>query len=412
MLHHINFITFILIFLLSACDSSSQKLTSDLQYMSGEHKVLGDRAFGTACRNFPQDYCQYMVAREDQKEFFSYGDLVALGGDYYEDPDSFFYEKTKPFYQYPNNLNATRRKFAEEIRIINKYMHGNNIEDYPHFEFNYAFYYLDFLPIILHNNEHLGFYNMIAYVRFHLRALQIAAIAGKLKDSDPQAATFGLNKAIFYNGFGDHFLTDGFAAGHIRNPRLQIHEWASRHEMNFLKAAVLSGVIHDNDGSLSLTSGKGLLVKNSLGESWFTRSDAELFRLNSLDDLSIRQPEAAVIASLQELFETYDSGVVPLGTFKAIWKVPFIHPDESSLTEVFPAHASKKLLDAIIHRVPWFMKLKPLTGFDGITLLQFFAALPEIVARFKLDAAGIIASDPQLKERLPPLYIDGYLDLH
>ena len=222
----------------------------------------------------------------------------------------------------------------------------------------------------------------------------------------------GLQKAIFYNGFSDHFLTDGFAAGHVRNPRAQIQKWAAAHGLSFLSAGVFASVIHDNDGSLRTTGGRGLQVKNSRGDSWAARSDTELFRFNSLENPSVRLPTEAVVASLREVLETYRSGIVPTGFFSATLLVPFVNPKERPLVEIFAPTTDDRELDQIIQRVAWFLKVKIVTGFDKNVLLRFYAGMPDIVAQFGKDAAAAIAINPQLSVRLPRAYLDGYINIH
>ena len=390
----------------------SEKSSSiDLKYMQGEHQILGDRAFSLACLDFPQNYCPPMIFRADLSESFSYGEIVALGGDFYDDPDKFYQERKEPFYRLSNNQKAVRKKIAEEIKVIKEYLQGDNRKDYPDFEINYVWYYKNYLPIILNNDEHLGFYNMIAYVKYHQKALNFAAAASSLRASNPQLALEGLHKAIFYNGFSDHFLTDGFAAGHVRNPRSQIRKWANLNNIGSLVSGVLSNVIHENDGSMLKTDGSGLKVTNSRGDHWSTRGDAALFWMNSVDDSSVHLPVEAVFTSLREVLDTYDSGVAPTGAFAATLIVPIVDKDERSLKEIFSPDLNDQETEKILKNIAWYLKLKVVTGFDKRVLKQFFSELPRIIEQFKWDVADLILKEPRLKERLPSSYLEGYLNL-
>jgi hypothetical protein len=66
--------------------------------------------------------------------------------------------------------------------------------------------------------------------------------------------------AIAQTAYGLHFLTDGFASGHMRTPRSRLAESGS----------LLSGVMHDFDNRM------GLLVKNGFGETWRAFGDSHL----------------------------------------------------------------------------------------------------------------------------------------
>lgn len=96
-------------------------------------------------------------------------------------------------------------------------------------------------------------------------------------------------RALYTNAFADHFLTDAFAAGHIRVPRAEIRNWAEARGLGDKIAGALSKLLHDQDGHIDLESlhgpvdendGRpedGLLVQDSTGTSWSTRCDGQLF---------------------------------------------------------------------------------------------------------------------------------------
>jgi len=73
---------------------------------------------------------------------------------------------------------------------------------------------------------------------YHARAVHLALLAGLGSDD--------MNEAYILEAFGQHFLTDSFAAGHIRTPRNEINDWYSgtfgpqvfNHFLDYLKEKV------------------------------------------------------------------------------------------------------------------------------------------------------------------------------
>lgn len=59
--------------------------------------------------------------------------------------------------------------------------------------------------------------NAGSYRANHLAAIRTAAVAG--------AAGKPIDKAMLYEAFSSHFLTDAYAAGHVRTPRAAISKW-------------------------------------------------------------------------------------------------------------------------------------------------------------------------------------------
>ncbi len=77
-----------------------------------------------------------------------------------------------------------------------------------------------------------------------------------------------LRKAYAFNAFASHFLTDRFAAGHIRTPLREVHDHAIPMGVVGSRAANL---MHNEDNT------QGVIVKNALGEEWVAYGDTMYF---------------------------------------------------------------------------------------------------------------------------------------
>ena len=158
---------------------------------------------------------EFTVPREDGQFNYSYGDLVVLG-DFFSSPDR----------AYRNNVNVNR--IDDLYRCINKqgrvqYQQKTHPEvKYPTCAWYIAGASHDFLKLASTNEEHFAWNNIVEYTKQHDRALDLA-----IQGHADQDFNF-LKKALFYNGVADHYLTDSFAAGHIRVPRKQILSWTKK----------------------------------------------------------------------------------------------------------------------------------------------------------------------------------------
>lgn len=118
------------------------------------------------------------------------------------------------------------------------------------------------------------------YTLLHLLALEFFKQAGQDIDSDEpearQAAVDNIRRGFLFNAFADHYLQDGFAAGH-----LVVVRSASRG--------------FDNNGTHNYYNRIGLRVGNS-AESWLTFGD------NFYDTATVRLATDANVRSLRELW--------------------------------------------------------------------------------------------------------------
>lgn len=138
-----------------------------------------------------------------------------------------------------------------------------------------------------------------------------------------------LKEAYFIEGFAQHYLTDMFAAGHIRTPRRLLH--STSFTLDLYPGDKCCKAQHDEDGA------NGLWVTNEEGFSWAAYGDKQLGQGRS--GKNRQMVAAASQAGVDEVWETFQSGRVPEATeFKALKKVmpvPSRHYDQQSLIEAF-----------------------------------------------------------------------------
>lgn len=104
-----------------------------------------------------------------------------------------------------------------------------------------------------------------AYDAGHIDAVALAIRAGMEAPKTPTAAEQDLQLAYAMNAFACHYLSDSYAAGHMRTPRKALQKnygWAG---------VVLMGFMHDEDNL------KGLQVHNGQGDHWTAFGDTHYF---------------------------------------------------------------------------------------------------------------------------------------
>jgi len=385
-----------------------QRATSALKFGAGEHVIIGDRGYLSACGK--RRDCQPSFARADGIERYSYGELIAFSADFYETASEIFRETREPWYQlFRNNIDATRKLFQQEVQAAQNLMDGHNDTEYPDFSKGFALNYRNYINLAEHNEDHFGFYNIKRYVAEHDQALALAKHAHDLRQQGDGAADAALREALFQAAFADHFLTDGFASGHIRNPRRQTLAWAESHGYSRRTAAAFSKILHDRDGEIRESGEHGLAVRNARGDEWFARCDAQLFYKNAGDSRAVQLVTEAVEISLDEFFAAYDSGVLPEGKFPALDLVPY--PDEASLSLTDAVRVDRFLPQKAYDAMAWYMHPPFVKDFSPGAITGFYKALPEVMDMMRQDISTIIDGSPELAGRLPEAYLAAYRDI-
>ncbi|KAF5568019.1 phosphatidylcholine-hydrolyzing phospholipase c [Fusarium phyllophilum] len=205
-----------------------------------------------------------------------------------------------------------------------------------HFNTAFANCTYGYISIALCNPDHFGNDAKKAYSSVHTLALRKAIEANKSQSPSD------LKEAYFIEGFAQHYLTDMFAAGHIRTPRHLLHSKKPFGETD--NDDSVPGVFygdqcckaqHDEDCA------NGLWVTNQEGISWAAYGDKQLGQGRSGKNLQMAV--SASQAGLDEVWETFQSGrMTESRDFRAIKKTPL--PEKASgirnsvpLFEIHPA---------------------------------------------------------------------------
>eukprot|EP00128_Syssomonas_multiformis_P017219 Colp12_sorted_trinity150504_noHs@34192 len=178
-------------------------------------------------------------------------------------------------------------------------------------------YFFTYLNLANYNYDHFGTCGTDAYRAGHMQALALAKSAGSLVhghsfdnlplDKKGQALTQArsmLLKAYAVNAFADHFLSDAFAAGHVRTIRQDLVNFCVQTKPSLtptyvaeLDGGLASQWCHDEDNR------NGLHVTNARGDSWVAYGDGNYF-----DDRARRGRELvaeAIGISAQEVFKQF-----------------------------------------------------------------------------------------------------------
>jgi len=381
------------------------------KFDSGEHTLIGQKGYESACRKAS---CLPLISRKDKKMDFTYGELVAFSGDFYETPSALDSDTgTGLSFLGRNNLKKGKQIIEEEIKQIDKQKHGVTAEDSKYldstFQWILAFPSV-YLSVSANNYAHFGWYNIKEYV-FHHQAALDAALKG-FKSTDPDTKNEFFREALLKNSFADHFLTDGFASGHIRNPRTQSISWDKKKGCSIdrdgsLRIGLIAKVLHDNDHTFEKTG--GLKVVNARGDTWSTRSDGDLFIKWDETSPHYSLPVEAVALSVTEVLEAFRGGIYPRSTFKALHLVPFVDPTEKTLVETFAKDTSEADITAMLESQVGSAWLKnSLVCLDNKSLRAYFTDLPMLMKNFRSDVAADVEKDPNLTKRLTKAYIDGF----
>jgi hypothetical protein len=386
-------------------------------FEGGEHLWVGNKGAALATASLGvADFGTFKRTRA--KEALTYGEIVAFSGDFYESPGDLFHEKPSPLpwlYE-SNDLDDLREALGHETNWIHLPPDERGTA-YPDRNIELWWNAKQYTELALRNNSHFGWHNALEYIRWHEEALQLAAKASREPDSDKKDLLW--REAVYTNGFADHFLTDGFAAGHVRTPAAQIRRWAKDTGKNEKLAGALIKVIHDQDGHVDQLHGsadhqqlaEGLRVLNARGDEWHTYCDGQLF-VTGTTDKAVERAVEAVAESVKELLLSYQGKPLPEGVFAATRLIPWPHPGEEALTTKFPATLDDSTAGELFESIRWYVKLPWISaGIRPEHIQECFKALPGLVAGFRAEVAEQAARLPNIARRLPPEYIQGYRDL-
>jgi hypothetical protein len=259
----------------------------------------------------------------------TYGQVIALGGDFYGDPDQPVCTAADPKAQFMSNfktLGVSGTEAKQILNIANKY-EFIPIEDrikkgqapsgaFSTIPWTLSGLYLmsdedtafdqatgagissiispgRYLKLAKTNFDHFGVDAMTCYRVGHILAQEMAIQAKK--NNQPE----DLKLAYAINAFADHFLTDLFAAGHMRTPRRQLSEYLYGFDV---AAGFCSKLMHDEDNKF------GLWVENARGDRWVAFGDARFRdRCSTANRIVMKK---AIQQSMDDVWSAYVKGAV------------------------------------------------------------------------------------------------------
>ncbi|MBN9230463.1 MAG: phospholipase [Legionella sp. 40-6] len=151
------------------------------------------------------------------------------------------------------------------------------------------------------NFDHFSPDSLKAYEAGHQTALNTAMQAYQQKKmGNNKTAQQLLELAYAQNAFANHFLSDSFAAGHLRTPRRAISEHI---KLPAILQLLLANLMHDEDNRL------GVNVVNAAGLSWKAYGDNYLMQSQAANHRYILIE--AMQRSADAIYDTFLSGTLP-----------------------------------------------------------------------------------------------------
>ena len=389
----------------------SQHISEDefrSHWSGAEHMQLGDLGFAKACNRMNlanESFCaRPSIRRNDQRMSWSYGRALALG-DFYLDVDRAFFEKGRQ-----GDIGKLFACMDKEGRVHHQQRHFPETT-YPSCTWVHVLHGGDYLRVVSNNFSHFVWDNIKAYTQYHQRALHYARAAGQVRRRGNIAEAHKLlNRALFINAFADHFLTDAFAAGHLRVPRRELKQWAEATFASPLAGFVgdaLAMLLHDFEAKDETGRELGLWVQNARGQYWRTASDNHMNVCASEDSPQIAIPLQAVEISVSEIFAAYLFEKIPRDNFAALEYVPYSDPQG-----FLKRWSQLNLSDNRAEQIASMRRQLPLPLqwiLPAESIEAMLDDLPRIVESFHRRVSHEYRHSPQLQRRLPKAFVTDLL---
>ncbi len=305
-----------IIFILFFCSAlQAQNPPSMLGFESSEHKTCGDQV------NLKGIGAAGTKLKLNDNLLLTYGEIVTLAGDFYGVPERPISlgesrdERRQRFLEAYDSLALKSKKSEveqilavvedENMQIKTGLEKGENPEDVfarmakDHNDAWSQIMGTRYAQLMARNFDHYGKEAWLAYSTGHLIALETAAHA--IYANNPRKE---LARAYALNAFACHFLSDLFAAGHMRTPRLAL----SNNVKPSLLGSVLASYMHKEDNS------KGLWVSNGRHEVWQAYGDGYYFvpSNQTRNKRNVEILQEAMQASADEVFNAFERGYLPV----------------------------------------------------------------------------------------------------
>ncbi|HVX00966.1 MAG TPA: hypothetical protein VHA52_11100, partial [Candidatus Babeliaceae bacterium] len=231
----------------------------------------------------------------------------------------------------------------------------------------------DIGELLIDNSDHFSQNALDAYRIGHTLAITMAREAGRQKDLE------GLKRAYALDAFACHFLTDLFAAGHIRNQRGELETFLIR-DLKFPndRAKPLAGILtfaqHEKDGN------EGLNVANKKGDQWRAYGDGSFFTPKNKEN-----KERAIFATQRSVDEVYHA---------------YLNPDslEPSTVDQFIPYATP-------------FNPFPIYSIEGNSLFLNQGSMKiEVKTQFDYLTQGLSHASRYLPQQYISGFIDGYIN--
>lgn len=321
----------------TALPAQALKGKPQLRFEGAEHTAIGDNTRLRFVENAEPVLAQNVPLHLPNGLALTYGQVLALGGDFYGIVDRPINEGSTPsdrlqrFIAAFDTLAALPTSKVEATQIlaimqkeIDAVKQATKDGKQPHEAYDAlgdtlseewnkitgggsfvsALFPLGrYLKLAANNADHFGEWARQAYIAGHTAALQTAAAAHASQDE------LQLERAYAINAFADHYLTDLFSSGHLRVPRKAMAAAVTPSDLGSL----ITRFMHDEDSKF------GLKVRNEHGEQWRAFGDKRYFDATDADNRN--QVNQAVQDSADEVYAAYSSGNVPT-TFNALQRLP------------------------------------------------------------------------------------------
>lgn len=154
----------------------------------------------------------------------------------------------------------------------------------------------DYVTLALHNLDHFGKDTWFAYQAGHAVAIDTALLAYHEADWNNKCVLAA--KAYAEEAYAEHFLTDRFAAGHMRAPRSELA--ALKEPGGKAIGSILVMKMHNEDNK------NGLFATNE-AEQWWTYGDDRLLDVVDIDNKKII--DQTVQLSVDEITNAFRNGI-------------------------------------------------------------------------------------------------------
>jgi hypothetical protein len=298
-------------------------------FEAGEHTAIGDSISLKFSANDPGTVAWQVPLAVQTGLQLTYGQILALGGDFYGVPDEPIADGATPAQRqqrFRNAYNTLANGSVSECRKIlnimereivavndalNQGLSPSTVYEQLGNELNKAWnvatgggsFISDLIPpgrylnLATTNWDHFGEWAVLAYQAGHAVALGKAIEAHNA--ANPTQARALLTAAYAMNAFADHFLSDLFSSGHMREPRRQIYEGST----DGVSANLCCKGMHDEDSKF------GLRASNARGNTWRAYGDKKYFATVNLQNKAL--VDSAVQASATEIFNAFINGAQP-----------------------------------------------------------------------------------------------------